>query len=147
MRSVDTHIDERGSLFEVFSQNWNWDDEELKYVYGVTIRPGATKGWALHKLHQDRYFVVSGDMKVVMYDVRPGSSTSGRVFEVCLSGQRHTLMNIPEFVWHADQNIGDQDVVMLNIPTQPYDHSDPDKYRLPLDTTLIPYEFRNTSGW
>jgi dTDP-4-dehydrorhamnose 3,5-epimerase len=28
-----------------------------------------------------------------------------------------------------------------------YDHANPDKYRLPLDTDLIPYKFENSRGW
>ena len=31
--------------------------------------------------------------------------------------------------------------------TKPYDHANPDKYRLPLDTDQIPYRFEDVSGW
>ena len=33
------------------------------------------------------------------------------------------------------------------IPTRPYDHANPDKYRLPIDTPLIPYSFGDAKGW
>ena len=36
---------------------------------------------------------------------------------------------------------------MVNFPTMPYDHSSPDKYRLPLNTDKIPYKFENARGW
>jgi dTDP-4-dehydrorhamnose 3,5-epimerase len=35
----------------------------------------------------------------------------------------------------------------VNFPTIPYDHADPDKYRLPIDTTLIPFSFGSAHGW
>jgi len=57
------------------------------------------------------------------------------------------IVNIPTNVWHADRNIGTTDVLVVNFPTQPYDHAHPDKYRLPLDTDLIPYSFGDARGW
>jgi len=32
--------------------------------------------------------------------------------------------------------------MMVNMPTRQYNHENPDKYRLPLDTDLIPYDFK-----
>jgi dTDP-4-dehydrorhamnose 3,5-epimerase len=49
-------------------------------------------------------------------------------------------------VWHADHNIGTTDVIVVNFPTKPYEHANPDKYRLPLNTDLIPYSFGNVMG-
>ena len=40
-----------------------------------------------------------------------------------------------------------KDVIVINCPTMPYDHADPDKYRLPLDTDRIPYRFPAAHGW
>ena len=68
------------------------------------------------------------------YDVRPTSSTYGQVRSVVLSQTRRGIVNVPKFVWHADRNIGSCDVVVVNLPTLPYDHASPDKYRLPIDT-------------
>ena len=36
---------------------------------------------------------------------------------------------------------GMTDVVALNFPTLAYDHANPDKYRLPVDSDLIPHKF------
>jgi len=56
-------------------------------------------------------------------------------------------MNIPAGVWHADHNIGSAEAVVINFPTIQYDHTNPDKYRLPLNTDRIPYKFDNSKGW
>jgi dTDP-4-dehydrorhamnose 3,5-epimerase len=63
-----------------------------------------------------------------------------------MSESQRKLVNVPKFVWHAEHNIGTKDVVLIDFPTKPYNHSDPDKYRLPIDTPLIPYSFGSARG-
>ncbi|MEO0750785.1 MAG: dTDP-4-dehydrorhamnose 3,5-epimerase family protein [Pseudomonadota bacterium] len=138
--------DARGSLFELGS-NSRWGEDPIVHVYGVTLRPGVVKGWALHKEHDDRYFILSGDMEVVMYDVRPEARTYGQLFRVTLSEKSRACLRIPAFVWHADHNPGTEDVLLVNMPTKVYDRENPDKYRLPLDTDLIPHDFGDAKGW
>ena len=101
----------------------------------------------MHKEHEDRYFVLFGEMEVIFYDNRPDSPTYGEVSSVVLSEYRRRLMNIPTHIWHANRNIGTGDVIVVNFPTRPYDHANPDKYRLSLDTDEIPYEFEDPRGW
>jgi dTDP-4-dehydrorhamnose 3,5-epimerase len=146
-RPVVTHLDSRGSVCELFDPRWKWHPDPLIYVHMFTVRPGNVKGWGLHKLHEDRYFVLYGEMEVVMYDVRPDSPTQGKVATVVLSEFDRRLMNIPANVWHANHNIGSKDVCVISFPTRPYQHEDPDKYRLPLDTDEIPHKFRSVAGW
>jgi dTDP-4-dehydrorhamnose 3,5-epimerase len=111
------------------------------------VRPGIIKGWAMHKLHDDRYFLMFGELEVVLYDDRPESPTRRLVSRVVLTEYRRQLLCIPAGIWHADHNIGSRDVVLANFPTIPYEHENPDKYRLPLDTDVIPYRFDNPKGW
>lgn len=118
----------------------------LQYIYVFTVRPGIVKGWGLHKKHDDRYFLISGEMQLVLYDVGPDSPTCGKVSTILMSEKDRRLINIPAFVWHADHNIGTTDAVVVNMPTRLYDHADPDKYRLPVDTPLIPYSFDRPKG-
>ncbi|KSV88327.1 dTDP-4-dehydrorhamnose 3,5-epimerase family protein [Sinorhizobium sp. GL28] len=141
------HDDDRGSVTELYDPRWGWHPDPLVFSYVFTIRPGMVKGWGLHKQHEDRYFVLSGELELVLFDPRPESSTCGKICKVYLSGNRPRLVNVPKFVWHADRNIGSSDVVVVNFPTIQYDHSNPDKYRLPIDTDLIPYSFGDAKGW
>lgn len=143
---VITQVDERGAVCEMFDVRWGWHNEPLVFSYVFTIRPGMIKGWGLHKKHEDRYFIMFGELEVVLYDERPESPTYGLVSKIFLSEYRRRLMNIPSGIWHADRNIGSKDVAVVNFPTIPYDHANPDKYRLPLDTDLIPYKFENPRG-
>ncbi len=142
-----TQVDERGTVCEIFDPRWGWHKDPLVFSYVFTIRPGIVKGWGIHKNHEDRYFILFGEMETVLYDERPDSPTYGLVSKIILSEYRRRLMNIPAGVWHADRNIGNKDVVVVNFPTIQYDHTSPDKYRLPLDNDRIPYKFENPRGW
>jgi dTDP-4-dehydrorhamnose 3,5-epimerase len=146
-RRAQTQIDDRGSVCELYDPRWGWHQDPIVFVYMFTLRPGKVKGWGMHKLHQDRYFVLLGEMAVVMFDDRPDSPTRGQVSTVVLSEYDRRLMNIPEGIWHANHNLGAKDAVVVNFPTRPYEHDNPDKYRLPLDTDKIPYKFQNAQGW
>ncbi|MDQ6622295.1 MAG: dTDP-4-dehydrorhamnose 3,5-epimerase family protein [Verrucomicrobiota bacterium] len=146
-RRAVTHLDTRGSVCEMFDPRWQWHSAPLVFVYMFTLRPGMVKGWGLHKEHEDRYFVQLGEMEIVMYDVRPDSPTRNQISRVVLSEYDRGLLNIPAGIWHANHNVGRKDAVVVNFPTRPYDHDRPDKYRLPLDTDQIPYQFENARGW
>jgi dTDP-4-dehydrorhamnose 3,5-epimerase len=146
-RDAITQVDERGEVCEHYDMRWGWHNAPLVFVYSFTIRPGMIKGWGLHKKHEDRYFIMYGDIEVVLYDAREDSPTKGLVSKIFLSERRRRLMNIPAGVWHGERNIGLKDCLVINFPTIPYDHTSPDKYRLPLDTDQIPYKFDNPRGW
>ena len=146
-RDVPTHVDERGSVVELYDPRWGWHPEPLVFAYSFTVRPGFVKGWGLHKEHDDRYLLLQGELEVVLYDERPDSPTSGLLSRTVLSEYRRRLMSIPAGVWHADHNLGDRDAVVINFPTIQYDHANPDKYRLPLDNDRIPFRFENVRGW
>ena len=118
----------------------------MVFSYCFTVRPGMAKGWAVHREHDDRYALLFGELLVVLYDERPDSPTYGTVAEVILSEHRRQLLSIPSGVWHGNQNLGRSDAVVVNFPTIPYDHANPDKYRLPIDTDQIPYRFGATRG-
>jgi dTDP-4-dehydrorhamnose 3,5-epimerase len=141
VRDIVTHTDERGSLFVLYDPREVEHPDPLVYLYGVTIRPGIVKGWAMHERHEDRYLLVQGDLQVVLYDTREDAPTHGLLTSIVLSEHRRRLLTIPTGIWHADWNIGTRDVLLLNCPTEPYDYERPDKMRLPLDTDLIPFSF------
>ncbi len=144
---VTTHVDDRGQVCEMFDPRWAWHPAPLVFSYLFTVRPGWVKGWGMHLEHEDRYFLVHGEMEVVLFDDRESSPTRGLVSKVYLSEFRRRLVNVPAGVWHADHNVGSVDCLVVNFPTIPYDHAAPDKYRLPLDNDYIPHRFEGVKGW
>ncbi len=134
-----THADERGTLSEVYDLRWEFTDDPLVYVYLVTLRPGQVRGWVVHLVQNDRLFVFDGVIRVALYDAREDSKTYGRVNVFHLGRHDRGLVSIPAGVYHALQNVGDTDGGFVNMPSEPYRHDDPDKYRLPLENDFIPY--------
>ncbi len=146
LKDIQVHTDDRGMVFELYDKRWTVHKAPLVFSYLFTIRPGIIKGWGVHKKHDDRYVILFGEMETVLYDGREDSKTFGMVSKIYLTEQKRQLLTIPTGVWHADRNIGQKDVVAVNFPTIVYNHTDPDKYRLPVDTDKIPYKFPNPVG-
>jgi dTDP-4-dehydrorhamnose 3,5-epimerase len=145
VRDLVTHPDERGTVVELYDLRWDVHPDPLVFAYLFTIRPGWAKGWGIHREHDDRYTLLAGELELVFYDVREDVATAGCESRLVLSGHRRQLLTIPAGVWHAERNIGSTDVQVINFPTIPYDHTNPDKYRLPLDTDELPV--RLGPGW
>jgi len=147
IQSAVTQSDERGTICEISPLALAAHSSPLVYVYQITIRPGKVKGWHVHHLHDDRIFLSQGTVKVVLYDNRPQSPTYQMINEIYQTEMHRSVVVIPAYVFHAHQNVGNTDVLMISLPTLPYDHADPDVYRLPLDTDQIPYRFEPRLGW
>ena len=139
LHDLPCHPDDRGVVCELFDPRWAWLDHPFEFCYFWTLKPRTVKGWAVHLEHCDRYCIVSGEAKAVLYDGRADSPTFGQVFEVFLSERRRRMLRIPPGVWHADMNLGETETLIVNFPTIQYNHAKPDKYRLPAHTELIPY--------
>jgi dTDP-4-dehydrorhamnose 3,5-epimerase len=147
IRMATTQIDERGEVCEIYNPAWGVMDAPLVYVYQAIVRPGKIKGWVYHELQEDRLFVSLGTLKIVLFDMRDHSPTVGRINEVHLSERNRGLLTVPRFVAHAVQNIGNCDALFINMPTRPFNHLDPDKIRIPLNSDKIPYKFDCGPGW
>lgn len=145
IRPAITHSDERGEICEIYNPAWGIASDPLVYVYAASVRPGRVKGWVYHKSQSDRMFVLLGFLKIVLFDLRPDSPTKGVLNEIFLSERNRGLLFIPAEVAHAVQNIGQTDAVFINMPDRPYNHADPDKYRLSRDR--VPYDFDKGPGW
>jgi dTDP-4-dehydrorhamnose 3,5-epimerase len=141
-----SHLDHRGSLTEAVNFDDPFWDEPIVYSYCVTIRPGRIKGWGMHRKQADRYFLASGNMRVVLFDGRVHSPTHGSFAEFHLTESSRARLLIPPGVWHADQNWGESDVVLFNFPTRPYDREHPDKHRIDPASNEIPFDFRLRDG-
>ena len=136
-----TQQDARGTLTEIYSPFWAFDTIPLVYIYTVSVHPTKIKGWAVHYVQTDRYFFYAGSAKLVLYDSRPESSTYKLINELYFSETNRSIILVPPHVYHAIQNVGTTEILLINFPSHVYQHDDPDKYTLSLDNHLIPYTF------
>ena len=81
----------------------------------------------------------------MLFDYREESPTYEMLNEFVFSEKSRSLIVFPKGVFHAVQNIGTTDAIFINMPTRPYDHEDPDKFRLPLKNDIIPFDFEMAS--
>ena len=50
-------------------------------IYSATAYPGVVKGWHLHTKQEQNYDVISGMIKLVLFDDREESKTKGELME------------------------------------------------------------------
>ena len=132
--------DERGMLAECLRA----DDEmftKFGQVYFTTAYPGVVKAWHCHKIQFDNFVCVRGLIKLVLYDDRPDSPTKGKVNEFYLGILNPILVQIPPLVWHGFKCVSDVEAIVVNTPSEPYNHAAPDEYRRPYNDPAIPYSW------
>jgi dTDP-4-dehydrorhamnose 3,5-epimerase len=137
--------DERGRLMEIL----RLDDEMFKkfgQVYMTTAYPGVVKGWHYHKKQFDNMAVVKGMMKIVLYDGRLDSSTHGEINEFFAGEHNPLLIHIPPYVYHGFKCVSQEEAVVVNTPTEAYDYSEPDEFRVHPHDNDIPYEWDRKDG-
>ena len=136
------HVDHRGALVEMYTNPEFWK-EPFAYAYQTSIRPATLKGWFAHEKKFDRYHLVSGELLVLLYDNRPDSPTRGMSQKLVLSEKSARQVLIPPLVWHLSLNVGTSDAVLVNLPSTHYDHSNPDRFYLSIDSGEIPVDVRS----
>jgi len=139
--------DKRGEIVEMYRPSWGLHPDPLVYIYQISLRVGAVKGWVAHKRQEDRIFMSQGVVRWALFDDRQDSPTHKLLNTLTFSERNRTLLIIPRGVYHAVQNIGAVEAVFINMPSRAYDHADPDKYRLPTKNALIPFAFDDGPGW
>ena len=142
MSQPPVHVDHRGALVEMFTSPEFWE-ADFAYAYQTSIRPGTLKGWFAHEKKFDRYHIVSGELLVMLYDDREGSSTRGALHKAVLSASSVRQVLIPPLVWHLSLNVGQDDAILVNLPSTHYDHANPDRFHISIDSGEIPIDVRS----
>ncbi|MEE8449967.1 MAG: dTDP-4-dehydrorhamnose 3,5-epimerase family protein [Thermodesulfobacteriota bacterium] len=140
VKKLKVNPDERGRLWEILRVD---DDLFIRFgqVYATTAYPGVVKAWHYHKLQTDNFSVVKGKACVALYDARKGSPTYGQVNEFIMSQADPSLLQIPNQVYHGFKCLGDEEVIILNCPTEVYHREQPDEYRVDPYDNDIPYDW------
>jgi dTDP-4-dehydrorhamnose 3,5-epimerase len=132
--------DERGKIVHML----RCDDphfERFGEIYFSVVNPGVIKAWHLHKEMTLNYAVVSGMIKLALYDERPESPTRGEVQELFIGDSHHVLVRIPPGVWNGFKGVGVTPAIVANCSTIPHDPAeivrmDPLRNPIPYDWAL-----------
>lgn len=130
--------DERGKIMHMLRS----DAKEFPgfgEIYFSCVYPGAIKGWHIHKKMFLNYAVPIGNIKFVLYDDRPKSSTRGNIQEIFLGPDNYCLVTVPPMVWNGFKGIGTEMAIVANCSSIPHDPEEIAR-KDPFDST-IPYDW------
>lgn len=113
VETVDNTGKDNGFLTELFKDN------EKTIAYLTTTKPGAFKGYHLHRVRAARYICMRGKIKITLY--KPGNPESRE--EYILEGDKPQRLFIPKDIATGLQSIGDEEAWLINYPDPPYDPS------------------------
>lgn len=137
---LTVNADERGYLMEILRESDPFFTR-FAQVYVSKNYPGVIRAWHHHKIQTDLWAVVDGNVKAAMYDMRKDSPTFGTVQEVILGVDHPVVLVIPVGIAHGYKTIGVQPSLLLNFADRLYDPANPDEYRIPYDSSDIPYNW------
>jgi dTDP-4-dehydrorhamnose 3,5-epimerase len=130
--------DERGTILHMLKST-DPHFRQFGEIYFSSVYRGVVKGWHRHREMTLNYCCVFGRLKLVLYDDRAGSSTTGEVQEVFLGPDNHALVVIPPGVWNGFKGLSDPFALMANCATHPHDPARSD--RQDPFTNSIPYDW------
>jgi len=120
--------------------------EKFGQVYVTTCYPGVAKAWHYHQHQADNMSVIKGMARIALCDRREGSTTYGLINEFFIGEDNPVLIHIPEKVLHGFKAYGTEPAYIVNTVTQPYNHQDPDEFRVDPFENDIPYDWTLKQG-
>ena len=136
-------VDERGKVMHMLRS----DDEifeKFGEIYFSVVNPGIIKAWHLHSKMALNYAVVSGMIKLVLYDNRENSSTKGELMEIFMGDSNYVLVHVPIGVINGFKGIDIKPSIVANCASIPHDPSEMTRMD-PFDKS-IPYDWSVKNG-
>lgn len=130
--------DERGKVMHMLRED-SAVFSRFGEIYFSCTYPGVVKAWHLHKNMTLNYAVISGHVKLVLYDGREESKTQGECQEIFLSPENYLLVTVPPKIWNGFKCVGNETAILANCSTLP--HSNDEIIRADPKTKDIPYEW------
>ena len=130
--------DERGKIMHMLRSDAP-HFERFGEIYFSVAYPGVIKGWHLHTRQTQNYAVISGMIKLVLYDPRESSNTKGEVQELFIGEDNYCLVRIPPGIYNGFKAYGVQPAIVANCPTEPHDPDEMERLN-PFDPS-IPYDW------
>lgn len=119
--------DERGKIMHMLKCT-DAHFERFGEIYFSVAYPGVIKGWHLHTKQTQFYAVISGMIKLVLYDERKNSHTYGRLMEIFTGEDNYQLIKIPVGVVNGYKTIGVKPAIVANCATEPHEPDEMKRY-------------------
>ena len=145
IKKLSVHCDERGRLMEILRS----DDELFQHfgqVYLTTAYPGVVKAWHYHRKQTDHLVAISGMVRIGLYDAREESPTHGLVNDFFAGTHNPILVKVPPMVFHGYKCVGEQEAMVLNVPTELFNYDEPDELRIAAHDPSVPFDWSRHDG-
>lgn len=137
-----THLkkipDERGCIFHMMRV----DDplfEKFGEVYFSTAYPQVIKGWHEHTRQTQNYAVISGMIKLVLFDNRNDSPTFGKLMELFVGDLNYVRVRIPPGVINGYKCISESSCIVANCSDLP--HQQGEMIRHSITSNIVEYDW------
>jgi dTDP-4-dehydrorhamnose 3,5-epimerase len=137
-------VDERGKVMHMLKCT-DEHFEKFGEIYFSTIHPNVIKAWHCHEKMTINYAVVSGNIKLVLYDDRQYSETWAELQEIFIGQDNYCLVSVPPLVWNGFKAIGNTDAIVANCATIPHDPNEIERLE-PTNNHTIPYKWDVKNG-
>lgn len=114
IKSLRKIPDARGTILKM-QECCDYEFKGFGEIYFSTIYPGVIKGWHLHENAILNYTVISGNIRLVLYDDRVGSITRGELMEIYIGDDNYSLIQIPEKVWNGFMCVGNKTAILADL--------------------------------
>jgi dTDP-4-dehydrorhamnose 3,5-epimerase len=112
-------------------------------VYLTTLAPGGVSAWHLRRLREEHLFVAAGRVRIVLYDARAGSRTTGILNQFCVGGRDRQVIVVPPGVCCGFRNEGDADAVIVTMPIAREGDEPGDPCRMAAPLPEIPFDWHS----
>jgi dTDP-4-dehydrorhamnose 3,5-epimerase len=131
--------DERGFFEEIIRVTDPFFSEGFGQLSQSFMHTGVVKAWHVHTNQIDWWFVVTGTIKAVLFDLRRNSKTNQELNEFVLgTGGRNIILKIPAGVAHGLKVlVGPSDLIYVTSSV----YNPKEEGRIPYDDPSIGYDW------
>ena len=116
-------IDERGKIMHML-RNDDKNFSKFGEIYFSYTHPNTVKAWHLHKRMTVNYVCVVGKIKLVLFDDREDSKSSGKYSEHILTPKNFFLITIPPLIWNGFIGLDKSESIVANCASLPHDEKE-----------------------
>ncbi len=141
IKKLIKHVDDRGFFMELLRSDDPMFKKFGQFSLSLTY-PGVIKAFHYHKNQDDIWFFPFGNAQVVLYDLRPDSSSIAETNVFYMGEDNPILLLIPAGVAHGYRVLGMNPAMIAYITSEAYDPEQPDEYRIPWDDPQIGFSWQ-----
>jgi len=139
IKELVTHTDERGFFREIFRFTEEFKNITVGQLSHSLVKEGVIKAWHGHKFQSQWNYVVSGKIKVCLYDNRKSSSTYREIMEFLVgNNEEPKAYYFPSGVLHGYKCLKGP-MHIIYVTSGSYDLSD--EVRIPNNDLEIGYDW------